>query len=172
MTISPNLFFKTGAWAAILGGALRIATAFIPFTPETAWLELLYAIIDILLLLATLAIYVRHMPSLGFIGLIAAVLACLGFASIIGPDPIMFGIDFYQLGAGIVVVSLALLSVQLLRASVLRGASSFWLLTLIFAVAYSVLADHLMLIASGVTLGLGFIAAGLPMVTGFRPSAD
>lgn len=171
MTISPKLLFVTGAWAAVLGGAMRMAAAFIAFTPETAWLEILYATIDVCLLLATLAIYGRHMPALGLTGLIAATLACLGLASIIGPDPIMFGIDFYQLGAGVVVVSLAALSVQLLRAGVLRWAATFWLFAFLLALVFSMLEAHAILVGSGVAFGLGFIVAGLNMITGPRNSA-
>ena len=172
MTISPNRLLLLGAWAAVLGGAMRIATAFITFTPETVWLEILYAIIDVLMLVATLAIYVRHMSALGLTGLVGAAFGCLGFASIIGPDPIMFGIDFYQLGAGVIVASLALMSVQMLRSNVLRWAAILWLLAFLFALAFSVFDFHAMLVTSGVAFGLGFMAAGLYMINGFGMSVD
>jgi len=135
------------------------------------WLEVLYAIIDVLMVAATLAIYVRYMSGLGVIGLIAAALACLGFASIIGPDPVMFGIDFYRLGAGIIVVSMALLAVQLLRAGEMRVASGLWLLALAFALGLSALEEPGFLVASGVTFGAGFIAAGLSLLSPVRPAS-
>lgn len=166
MIITSNHYFAIAAWAAMLGGAMRIATAFIPYTPETIWLEILYAVIDVLMLIATLAIYIRHMTSLGAIGLFAAALACLGFASIIGPDPVMFGIDFYRLGAGVIVVAMALLGVQLLRVKALQVASILWLLALAFALGLTLLQMPVLLVASGVTFGLGFIAAGVDCVRG------
>lgn len=160
MTISPHILLMIGAWAAMSGGVLRITTTFIPFTPETAWLEALYALIDVLMLVATIAIYIRYMAVIGLVGLLAAAAAMLGFASIIGPDPVMFGIDFYRLGAGIIVISMALLGVQLLRAKQQHLAAAFWLLALGFAIGFSVLAIPELLVVSGVAFGLGFIAAG------------
>lgn len=171
MIITANHFLTIGAWAAMLGGAMRIATAFIPYTPETIWLEILYAVIDVLMLIATLAIYIRHMASLGAIGLFAASLACLGFASIIGPDPVMFGIDFYRLGAGVIAISMAVLGVQMLRAKALQVASILWLLALAFALGLAALQMPLLLVASGVTFGLGFIAAGLDGLRTYRATS-
>lgn len=172
MTVTSNALYALGAWAAILGGASRIATAFIPFTPETIWLEALYAIIDVLMVVATLAIYFRYMSVLGVIGLAAAAVASLGFASIIGPDPVMFGIDFYRLGAGIIVVSMGLFGVQLLRAGILELASYLWLLAFAFALALSVLAAPGLLVASGVAFGAGFVSAGFGLIRSIGDSAD
>ncbi|MEM7639439.1 MAG: hypothetical protein AAF269_10265 [Pseudomonadota bacterium] len=169
MTISPNTLLLIGAWAALSGGALRVTTAFIPFTPETLWLEALYALIDVLMLVATLALYIRHMAAIGLIGLFAAAGAMLGFASIIGPDPVMFGIDFYQLGAGMIVISMALLGVQLLRAKQHRLAAALWLLALVFAIGLSALSIPGLLLASGVAFGTGFMVAGARLL---RDGAD
>lgn len=171
MTVSSQSLLILGAWAALLGGASRIASAFIPFTPETVWLEILYAVIDVLMVVATLAIYARYMSALGLIGLVAAAFACLGFASIIGPDPVMFGIDFYRLGAGVIVVSMAVFAVQLLRARVMRVAAYFWLLAFVFALGLAALTEPGLLVASGVTFGAGFIAAGLSLLSPVRSAS-
>ncbi len=146
-----------------------MTAAFIPFTPETLWLEALYALIDVLMLVATLALYIRYMSAIGLIGLLSAAGAMLGFASIIGPDPVMFGIDFYQLGAGMIVISMALLGVQLLRVKRQRLAAVLWLLALVFTVGLAVLAMPGLLVASGVAFGLGFVAAGARLL---RNSAE
>lgn len=92
MTVTPKALFAIAAYAAIVGGALRIAVAFIPYTPEAVWLEAMYALVDVCMLFAIVAVFFRYIHLLGLVGALAAALASLGFASLIGPDPVMFGV--------------------------------------------------------------------------------
>ena len=164
MTVTSTFLFKLGAGAAVLGGLLRMATALIPYTPDSAGLEAMYALTDILLLFATLAVYLRYADHLGLTGLVAGLLVAIGFASIVGPDPVLFGIDFYQLGAGIIIFAIALFSVQLLKAGILRLCASLWLIAFAFALGLIALQLPALIIASGIAFGAGYVAAGLHLI--------
>ena len=55
--------------------------------------------------------------------------ALAGIASIVGPDAVAFGVDFYRIGALVFVSGLALLSALMLRAGVMRPVAVLWLAT-------------------------------------------
>src|SRR5947207_627641 len=81
--------------AAALGGALRIAAAFIPSEPDTPALELLYFIIDVSLLFGLMGLYAAECERLGWLGLVGFIVATVGLASIVGPDADIVGINIY-----------------------------------------------------------------------------
>ncbi len=113
---------RVGALAAILGGALRIVSSFIPYEANSAPLEALYAVIDVCFVFGLIAIYITSAEAVGMAGLAAFLVAMTGLASIVGPDPQAFGIDFYRAGALVFVLGLAGLSVQLFRARLMTVA--------------------------------------------------
>jgi len=67
------------------------------------------------LLFGLAAIYFKVAERLGAIGMMAFLLLVGGIASIIGPDKVIFGINFYQLGAFTTITGLLLLSIKMLR---------------------------------------------------------
>ncbi len=149
-----------GATCAVLGGALRILAAFIPYAPNAPGLEALYGVIDVCLLLALLGLFLREEAGMGTAFLSAFVVAFVGLASIVGPDATQFGIDFYQLGSLVFVVGLALMSTLLLRRRRLILPALLWLGTAASTAAVAVTASPIAFILAGVTLGAGFMVAG------------
>jgi hypothetical protein len=149
---------RWGAWCGLAGGALRVGTAFIPWQAGNAWLELVYAATDLAMLFATIAVGLAASRALGRIGFACWAVAVAGLASIVGPDPVAFGIDFYRLGAGIFVLALGAMAAVLLVRRTLRTASGLWLASALLALAS--IASPLAFAAAGLILGLGFIAAG------------
>ena len=148
-----------GAIAGAGGGGLRIAAAFIPYLPDRPWLEALYAAIDIGLMFGLLAAWLFAAEAAGMIGLGGFVVALIGLASIVGPDSHAFGIDFYLLGAGIFMLGLTVLAIQLLRRRMLVAAAWLWLVAALAGVIFALSGAAPALLASGVSLGLGYIAA-------------
>jgi uncharacterized membrane protein HdeD (DUF308 family) len=69
---------------AVLGGVLRVASAFIPWAPDVASLEALYLAIDVMLLFGLMGIYFAHRNQLGVFGFAAFAIAEAGIASIVG----------------------------------------------------------------------------------------
>ena len=103
--------------AAMLGGSLRIASAFVRWRPGSATLELFYLLIDLLLLFGLMGAYLAHRSRLGIFGFVGFVVAEAGIASIVGPDATVFGIDTYATGVVVIMTGLTMLSVQMLAAN-------------------------------------------------------
>lgn len=160
---------RFGAAAALIGGALRIASSFVPYEADSAALETLYGVIDICLLSGLLAVYVANAEAVGIAGLALFLVALAGVASIVGPDAQAFGVDFYRVGALVFVVGLAGLSAQLLRARRMRLSAALWLATLAASLASVVLPQAFM--AAGVLIGAGYVTAGLELLRVRRVAA-
>jgi hypothetical protein len=158
---------RFGAWASLVAGFLRIASSFIPYEAGSAVLEALYGVIDLGLMFGLIAIYIASAERTGFTGLAAFLVALAGLASIVGPDSMMSGVDFYRIGALVFVAGLAGLSVQLLRVGVMRASASLWLLAFAAGLAASVLQQ--VFLVAGIALGAGFILAGITLMRGDRP---
>jgi len=150
-----------GAGCAMTGGALRVVTTFIPWRAGNAGLEIVYAATDLGMLFALIAVGLAAARPLGRVGFACWAVALAGLASIVGPDPVAFGIDFYQLGAGVFVLALGAMAVVLLAQRTLRAASGLWAASAVLALASA--ASPLAFAAAGLVLGLGFIAAGWAM---------
>ncbi|HSI19881.1 MAG TPA: hypothetical protein VK980_19090 [Sphingomonas sp.] len=152
-------FVTGGAMAGAVGGGLRIAAAFIPYTPGQPWLEALYAVIDIGMMFGLLAAWLFAAEAVGRIGLGGFAVALTGLASIVGPDSHAFGIDFYMLGASVFMLGLTVLAIQLVRRRTLVVAGWLWLVAATAGAVFALAAAAPALIASGAALGLGFVAA-------------
>lgn len=153
---------RLGALASTVSGALRIASTFIPYQPESPALEALYGVIDIGLMFGLLALYLAKAERLGTAGLAAFVIAMAGIASIVGPDASMAGIDFYRIGALTFVGGLALLALVMLRAGVMRIVAALWLATFLSSLTASVWPPAFM--AAGLLLGAGYILNGIALL--------
>ena len=156
---------RVGAVAAIIGGVLRIASTFIPYQADLAWLEALYAVIDLGLLVGLIAIYLVSAESVRRLGLVAFLVALAGIASIVGPDAPAFGIDVYRIGALAFVAGLAGLSAMLLRAGLLRASALLWIAALLAGLASAVWPPAFMV--SGLCLGAGYVLAGILILRPF-----
>ena len=157
---APEPLIRLGARAAIAGGSLRILAAFIPYQASSAPLEALYAAIDVGLLFGLIAIYLATAAVTGRTGLAGFALALVGIASILGPDAPAFGIDFYLAGSFQFLLGLAVLAASLLRAGQLGITATAWLLALALAILGAVSAMPWLILAAGLALGAGFVAAG------------
>tara|TARA_R110000868_G_scaffold124399_10_gene328927 strand:+ start:2017 stop:2535 length:519 start_codon:yes stop_codon:yes gene_type:complete len=155
---------KFGALSGLLGGTLRIIAVFIPYTPETAWLEALYALIDLSFLFGLIAAYLAAANTLRLPGLLGFIIALSGVASIVGPDAQMFGVDFYWAGSSTFVTGLAILSADLLHTRQHPLAASFWLASAAAGIASAASASPLAFEIAGAALGCGFIASGLTIL--------
>jgi hypothetical protein len=160
MHISSKTLFRFGGAAAIVGGLLRVFSSFLPYQEASPLLETLYGLVDICLLFGLLAIYLKHAERLGGLGLIAFVLALTGVASIVGPDAIMFGVNFYVAGAGILITGTLLLSIQMLRDGTLVCASILWVLSFVLTIAAISFSHPLLFSLAGVNFGAAYILAG------------
>ena len=153
---------RFGAGAAVVGGALRIVSTFIPYEANSAGLEALYCIIDVGLLFGLIAVYSANAEAVGMAGLAAFFVGMTGVASIVGPDSTAFGIDFYRIGALVFVTGLAGLSVQLLRARAMTLTAWLWIATFVASLASAAVPQAFTL--AGLCIGAGYLAAGLGLM--------
>lgn len=151
---------RLGGWAAIGGGAMKLVAAFIPYVPQSAFLESLYAAIDAALLFGLIAVYLAAAARIGWIGLVSFVVALTALASILGPDPVMFDVNFYEAGGVVFSLGLAVLSVQLLRSRMFTVPSVLWIATVLIGTLLTLANSPLAFIVSGITLSIGFVIAG------------
>lgn len=159
---------RIGAIGWIVAGGLRTATALIAYDPASIILELLYASIDIGLLLGLNGLVLGFSEQMGRSGRIAALIAAVAIASIIGPDAVKFGIDFYQAGAALFVIALGALGAILASRRVLVWPAVLWTISMVSAIAGAMTGAAFLTILAGLTLGLGIMWAGFVMLRAAR----
>jgi hypothetical protein len=162
VTHRTTALVRAGAAAAIVAGALRIVSTFIPYEPNSAGLETLYGVIDLGLMFGLIAVYIASAEALGMAGLAFFMIALGGVASIVGPDAPAFGIDFYRIGALVFVAGLAGLSAQLLRAGLLRLSAALWLATFASSLVTMIVPQGF--VAAGLAIGAGYVLAGVELL--------
>ncbi len=174
MTMTYPVLLRLGAFAALLGGVLRLISSFIPWVEGSAPLESFYFIIDVALLFGLFAIYLACAERFGSLGLVGFLVAAIGQAAIIGPDHAPFGIDVYYVGAQTIVVGLFLMCVDMLRV----GAYPAWVAGLWLAVPFVSLGLGVIdpspygwgYFLGGILFSLGFIAAGIALLGNWIPA--
>ncbi|QQS48997.1 MAG: hypothetical protein IPM66_10410 [Acidobacteriota bacterium] len=153
--------------SAILAGALRILASFIPFfTSETVVsTEILYLLIDILILFGLLGIYGSQNEGAGYFGFAGFLLAMTGTALIVGPDGKLGDLDVYRTGVMLITGGMLLLAIGSLRARVLSyRAPALWILSTLFGISGTWIGGRVEdygFVIAGVAFGLGFVVAGL-----------
>lgn len=153
--------------SAALGGALRIAAAFIPpaASPE---LEVLYLIIDTALLFGLFGVYASEHRRIGWVGLAGFVVAAIGQASIVGPDSDYAGVNIYATASAVIGVGLGIMSVpMLLSGRFPRFIPAIWIGSLLVGLGSAVLPGRPMVafFLAGLLFALGFLAAGIFLVS-------
>jgi catechol 2,3-dioxygenase-like lactoylglutathione lyase family enzyme len=159
--MATQQLLRAGALAAIVAGGLRILAAFIPYVPESPYLEALYAVIDLGFLFGLAAIYWPISHRLGRAGLMGYSIATAGVASIVGPDPEMFGLPFYMVGSAIFELGLLALAITLMHRNLFRATAFLWIGSLAAGLAAVATGGNaIAFVVAGCALGLGFIRAG------------
>jgi hypothetical protein len=165
--VTPAQLYRLAGAAAILGGGLRIVSAF-PLPLDATGQEALWNVTDILLTLGLIGVYLDRAQRLGFLGFVSFVLAIAALSFIGGPDADPFGFSTYEQGAATLLIALLALSIAWFRA----GERPIWAPLSWFASAMAVGAlsalpppwpAHGFMLA-GIFFGAGFCAAGWSLV--------
>lgn len=161
--MDDRTLYRLAGAAAVLGGAMRIATSFVPWDGSAA-IEAVALAIDVLLLFGLMGIYLAHRAALGWLGFGVFVLAETGIASIVGPDTVAFGIDTYLAGVHAISIGLALLGIAMLVKRVETLAAICWIASLVVGAAGGFVAQAAAgFLIGGILFGLGFVAAGIAL---------
>lgn len=162
---TPTLFRLSGI-SALLAGLLRTAASFLPFfkVESSTGVELLYFLIDILILFGLIGVYLIQHEKAGYNGFFGFLLAMTGTALIVGPE----GADIYRMGAGTIALGMLLLAFGSLRANVLTNrAPLFWMASTLSGIVgswFSGRATEYGFFIAGLAFGLGFALAGYEII--------
>jgi hypothetical protein len=167
MGASTAVLFRLAGVAAILAGVLRALDAFVFKFLSMHDSEQLFLVTDIFLLFGLIGIYSRVANRVGWGGLAGFAAALVGILLVRSANGI---IDAYVVGATIVAVGVAVMSVGALAARAFpRPAPILWIAALVAGLlAYYIESDWLFQ-AAGVSFGLGFVMAGAELLR--RPGA-
>ena len=170
--MSSEDLFRLTAWAAIIGGGLRMVSAFIPYEADNLVLESFYALTDLALLAGLVALYASRSEVLGAVGFAGFALAAAGKASIVGPDPVFHGVDLYYAGVAIVLCGLALLSLQIIRTHAYPSwIAGLWIATPFISLGLAAAGfSELGFFAGGLTYAAGFIGGGVVLLSRLGPT--
>ena len=151
---------------AVAGGAARVVSSFIPFSPNNSWLEALYLFIDVNLLFGLIGYYLASAEHLGRTGLTAFLIAATGIVLVTGPDVRIFEIDVYEASITIVALGIGLFSVNyILRGPGPMFAPAIWLISIVTAMFGAVAGFYdLAIMLSGIVFGFGFVFAGTSLL--------
>jgi hypothetical protein len=153
---------RWGGLAAVLAGALRTAASFWPVAEPGVALEILYLVIDVLILLGILAIYGFQSDRIGPSGLIGFLLAVIGTAMIAGPDGTIGMVDMYTVGSLLLGVGLVFLAVASWMARTLpRWVAILWVVSFVTGILAAAAGLQSLFVIAGVAFGVAFIGAGV-----------
>jgi hypothetical protein len=161
--LSSTTLIRWGGLAAVLAGALRAAVSFWPSSDPDVAVELLYLLIDILILFGILGVYGFLGEQSGVAGFLGFLVAVIGTAIITGPDGEIGGVDMYAAGSAMLALGLVLLAVGSWKAARLpHWVSVLWVLTAVLGlVGGAVESLDSLFVVSGVAFGVSFIGAGV-----------
>ena len=159
--MTPVSLMYAGATAAIAGGALRIFTALFTHIEPTPFLELQYFLIDILLLFGLVAVVASWLNRLNPVSLMMLAVAFIGLASLVGPETVIDGIDYYMVGASVLSVGLVGFSMAVFHIKVLRKTAFFWTASFASGVFSMLSSNPQAFLVAGILFGLGFVAIGV-----------
>ena len=166
--MKSDALFRLAGLAAILAGGARILTAF-NWTNDALTREALYDAIDALLLFAVMGIYFSRKDRLGALGFASFTVAIAALSFIGGPDADPFGFSTYQQGAYALAIAMVGMSLAYWRGRQRPlWAPAAWFLSVIAAGVMRMLPAPLPdygFAAAGILFGLGFVFAGLDLLS-------
>ncbi len=166
--MKTDALYRLAGLAALLAGAGRILAAF-PWTSEALLREALYDAIDVLLLFGVMGVYFSRKDQLGALGFASFAVAIAALSFIGGPDADPFGFSTYQQGAYALAIAMVGMSLAYWRAKQTPLlAPACWFLSVIAAGVLRMLPAPMPdygFTAAGILFGLGFVFAGLDLIS-------
>jgi hypothetical protein len=167
--IPTSTLIRLGGFSAILAGLLRAGSSFIPYltTEQGIFLEVLYLITDVLILLGLLGVYAYQHDKAGSWGFMGFLLALIGTAIIAGPDGRIGNMEMYVVGPLMISVGLTLLAIGTWRGNQLsQWVPILWIVSTVVGIGGFLMGGLAWtFVIAGVAFGLAFILAGVNIWT-------
>jgi hypothetical protein len=163
MVVSKLTFIRMCAVGAILAGALRAISSFVPDT--TSKVYILYFAIDLFLLFGVVGLHRSSITEGKILGLVGFVLMVLALLLLIARDVGVIAAGAYAAGAGLFSVGLDLFAIQVLRTRQIPSWIPIgWIVsTVVGPIGFFVPSMHLFFALSGLLFGIAFAGAGVAM---------
>jgi len=159
--MSRAVLIRAGGIAAIAGGLLRAAASFSPGVGSEVERQLLYLVVDVLLLLGLLGFYALRHQDLGWTGALGFLLALSGIV-VVRSSRAIPGLDLYPVGALTVAGGLIVMCVKARRVKTL----ALWIpLAFVVSATVGVLGTVVsnaawLFVLSGILFGAAFAGVG------------
>lgn len=159
--MASQQLIRWGGFAAMWAGALRTMTSFWPSTEPGVALEVLYLVIDVLILFGILGIYGFQSEHVGPSGFVGFLLAVIGTAIITGPEGSIGPVNMYVAGSLSLGIGLIFLAVGSWTPRTLpRWVAISWVASTVLGIVGAVAGLQSLFVMAGVTFGVGFMGAG------------
>ena len=166
--MKAEYLYRLAGLASLLAGSARIVAA-LPWSSDATLREALYDTIDALLLFAVMGLYFSRKDHLGILGLTSFAVAIGALSFIGGPDADPFGFSTYEQGGYTLAIAMVGMSMAWwLGKQRPLWAPACWFLSVIAAGVLGKLPAPLpsyAFTAAGMLFGLGFVFAGLDLIS-------
>jgi hypothetical protein len=152
--------------ATIVGAAIDIlAPALIYPRLAEPWPNLVYVLIDLLLMFGMLGVWSASRRAASVLGLVGFVLALLGVMLVRTASAEIFGEASYMIASSIWSIGMVVWAIDLLRARIFRIASGLWIAALVIGLVGLAMKDHGPVAhLAKMSFILGFVAAGVGLI--------
>jgi len=164
-TTKTSLLLRMCAKAAVVGGALRVADAFLTGTKAVGVQQIAYFVTDLMLLLGLCGVYFARRKTLGRVGLLGFVASVTGLLIVRSSGLNVFGPSSYLVGATVTLLGVvAMGSVLLVRGAFPKLGPALWIAS--FAVGLIGLLTGMMwaVVLAGMIFGVGFAVVGVNLL--------
>jgi drug/metabolite transporter (DMT)-like permease len=162
-TQGTNLATRLGGAAAIAGGELRVADAYLAVTGAVRAQQIAYFITDLLLIVGLCGIYFPRRKTLGVAGLLGFAASIAGLFIVRTSGLNGLGSNSYLIGATVTLIGVvAMGTVMLVRKAFPKLGPALWIASFVVGLI-GLLSPKLSwaVALAGVIFGIGFIAAGI-----------
>jgi hypothetical protein len=160
------MLLRLCAFAAIVGGALRVADAYLATTGAVRALQIAYFVTDVMLLFGLCGIYFPLRKILGSVGLFGFVAAVVGLLIVRTSRLNGLGSIAYLIGAAVTLFGVvAMATVMLARKAFPKLGPALWIASLIVGLIGLTSTKLSWAVAlAGVLFGIGFVVAGINLL--------
>jgi hypothetical protein len=161
-----NLLLRLCGAAAIAGGGLRVADAYLAVAAAARAQQIAYFVTDLLLLLGLCGVYWPRRKNLGLVGFLGFAASIVGLLIVRSSGLTGLGSNSYLIGAAATLIGVvAMGAVMLVRKAFPKLGPALWIASLIVGLIGLLSAKPSGAVAlAGVIFGVGFIVAGINLL--------
>jgi len=165
--MSKNTLLRLSGIAAIAGGALRVADGLLITSAAIPIQQFAYFFTDLMLMFGLCGIYLVRSNRLGLAGLVGFVFSFTGILMVRTSALSLFGFSAYLIGASVTLLGVVGIGTAMLIHNVFpKLAPLLWIASLIIGVVSLLpIAMRWGVTLAGVTFGIGFIVAGISLLS-------